>query len=525
MIRALLLFLVLPFSAAAQYYYVPVTQSTGTSVNASSVSCVFSRNVTSGNILIVSMNWYNTTNTPTVSDTLGNTWTQKYINTVPTQPVALYTATSSSSGADTITVAITGGGYINLACSEHPPIFSLTVDASASSAFSGSPGTVTTSSITTTKKSDFIYSWIGGFQNGGRFVNQTNSTLLYYSSGNDCGAAQYRFSGATGSYSDSFTNNNTQGTSAIVAFQPLGLTIDSATALPDAALSNSYSYTVPANGGIASYTWSVSAGTLPTGLSLNSSTGAITGTPTVSNNYSFTLQVTDGTSTTTKAVTIKVCTGFNTPAFVQFKAFTSGTAVMTSSPTAGNLLVVFGGYNLQRGEHQYCTDTRNTVFTPLVEYGWYQSAFAGNHIFAGLVPSTGADTVTCTDGQYVAEFSNLQLAGNDNLSQLLASSASPISSTLTTLVPNEAIVSWGETYTGAGQLTVTGAFTGIASAGALSSDNPSYDLATTVTSYTSSYTMTANTDGHWYISMAGFRPAANGTVTPPPSGANRGRIL
>ncbi len=37
-----------------------------------------------------------------------------------------------------------------------------------------------------------------------------------------------------------------------------------------------------ASGGTASYTYSVSSGTLPTGLSLNASTGAVTGTPTLS---------------------------------------------------------------------------------------------------------------------------------------------------------------------------------------------------------------------------------------------------
>ncbi len=41
-------------------------------------------------------------------------------------------------------------------------------------------------------------------------------------------------------------------------------------------------------------TWSIVAGQLPSGLSLNPSTGVISGVPTVSGNFSFTVQVTDG---------------------------------------------------------------------------------------------------------------------------------------------------------------------------------------------------------------------------------------
>lgn len=47
------------------------------------------------------------------------------------------------------------------------------------------------------------------------------------------------------------------------------------------------------SGGLAPYTWSISAGALPTGLSMNTSTGDITGTPTVAGAYAFTIRATD----------------------------------------------------------------------------------------------------------------------------------------------------------------------------------------------------------------------------------------
>jgi hypothetical protein len=54
-----------------------------------------------------------------------------------------------------------------------------------------------------------------------------------------------------------------------------------------------YNSTVAATGGIPPYTYAIIGGSLPTGLQLNSSTGAITGTPTVLGNFTFTVQVTD----------------------------------------------------------------------------------------------------------------------------------------------------------------------------------------------------------------------------------------
>ena len=55
----------------------------------------------------------------------------------------------------------------------------------------------------------------------------------------------------------------------------------------------SYSATLAATGGTTPYAWSITSGLLPTGLSLNSGTGAITGTPTTVGTFNFTVQVAD----------------------------------------------------------------------------------------------------------------------------------------------------------------------------------------------------------------------------------------
>ncbi len=72
--------------------------------------------------------------------------------------------------------------------------------------------------------------------------------------------------------------------------------------LPDAELGAAYSQTLAAQGGVAPYTWSISLGLLPDGLSLNPSTGEISGTPTAAGTEVFTVEVTDGLSNTDEVV-------------------------------------------------------------------------------------------------------------------------------------------------------------------------------------------------------------------------------
>ena len=72
--------------------------------------------------------------------------------------------------------------------------------------------------------------------------------------------------------------------------QPLLL---SSSPLPAATAQTAYSQTLTASGGTTPYAYSVSAGTLPAGMSLNSSTGVLSGTPTAAGSFNFTVKVTD----------------------------------------------------------------------------------------------------------------------------------------------------------------------------------------------------------------------------------------
>ena len=80
--------------------------------------------------------------------------------------------------------------------------------------------------------------------------------------------------------------------------------------LPNATHGAVYNQTVTANGGTGPYTYSVAAGSLPAGLSLNPNTGAITGIPTGSGESSLTIQAVDTAGNIgTQAYTVNVGTG------------------------------------------------------------------------------------------------------------------------------------------------------------------------------------------------------------------------
>ncbi|MBS1830424.1 MAG: putative Ig domain-containing protein [Acidobacteria bacterium] len=63
--------------------------------------------------------------------------------------------------------------------------------------------------------------------------------------------------------------------------------------LPGATVGEAYSQTIGTTGGTAPLTFTVSEGTLPAGLSLNRTSGAITGTPTAAGTFAFTVQAND----------------------------------------------------------------------------------------------------------------------------------------------------------------------------------------------------------------------------------------
>jgi Putative Ig domain/Polysaccharide lyase 14 len=63
--------------------------------------------------------------------------------------------------------------------------------------------------------------------------------------------------------------------------------------MPSGTANISYAASLAASGGAAPYSWTLQGGSLPPGVAMNGSTGAIAGTPTSAGTYSFTAQVSD----------------------------------------------------------------------------------------------------------------------------------------------------------------------------------------------------------------------------------------
>ena len=58
-----------------------------------------------------------------------------------------------------------------------------------------------------------------------------------------------------------------------------------------------YDHVFPVMGGVPPYSFEITAGSLPPGLILNTTTGEVSGTPTVRGVFPFTIQVTDSQDT------------------------------------------------------------------------------------------------------------------------------------------------------------------------------------------------------------------------------------
>ncbi|HZU79251.1 MAG TPA: putative Ig domain-containing protein, partial [Acidimicrobiales bacterium] len=94
---------------------------------------------------------------------------------------------------------------------------------------------------------------------------------------------------------EEFSNAQYHAASALSCEQQTTLAVVTSS-LPSGGTNQSYSTTLGALGGVTPFTWSVSSGSLPPGLTLTASNGTISGTPTTAGTYSATFTVTDGES-------------------------------------------------------------------------------------------------------------------------------------------------------------------------------------------------------------------------------------
>jgi hypothetical protein len=116
------------------------------------------------------------------------------------------------------------------------------------------------------------------------------------------------------------------------------LTITTAS-LPNGVQGTAYpAQTITATGGTGSYTWTVDSGSLPGGLTFTPSatTASITGTPSATGTFNFTLKVVDGAAATvTKQFTINVMAAVDITTSSPLPAATAGAAYSTVLAASG----------------------------------------------------------------------------------------------------------------------------------------------------------------------------------------------
>jgi hypothetical protein len=116
--------------------------------------------------------------------------------------------------------------------------------------------------------------------------------------------------------------------------------------LPSGQQGNPYSDAFTATGGTAPYSWSVSSGSVPPGITLSGS-GSFGGTPAAAGTFNFTVMVRDiksNTATGNFSVSITSSSGYDGPAQLPLVTVDS---LMADTPAPGSVINVQSGGNLQ----------------------------------------------------------------------------------------------------------------------------------------------------------------------------------
>lgn len=142
-------------------------------------------------------------------------------------------------------------------------------------------------------------------------------------------------------------------TISIAAATTAALSVTS-TSLPGGAVGASYSFTLAAQGGTPPYTWSIASGSLPAGLALDSSSGGISGTPTVTADSVIDVKVRDAAQAiATQSLTIIVSSGASTSYVTYYVDSIGGSDSNkgTSSSTAWRTIAKVNSGNFTAGDH------------------------------------------------------------------------------------------------------------------------------------------------------------------------------
>jgi len=250
------------------------------------LSLAFPSNTQAGDLLLVAFDYTSNTAPPSVADSQGDVFTEvgSQLSSPGGALSRVYYAKNIKGGADTVTVVLSASSsYLELYLSEYSGI-SATSPIDAQAGASGSAGAVSSGSATTTAAGDIIYGYCVADWTctaGSGFT--ARSTL-------DANLIEDERAGSAGSYAATGTANN-GWTMQMVALKPAVVVmppvITSATTT-SGTVGTAFSYQITATGAPTSY----AATGLPAGLSVNTGTGLISGTPTAAGTSAVSLSAT-----------------------------------------------------------------------------------------------------------------------------------------------------------------------------------------------------------------------------------------
>jgi hypothetical protein len=202
------------------------------------------------------------------------------------------------------------------------------------------------------------------------------------------------------SSSDVFAMGNS-GT--ILHYGPNQLTI-ALTYHPVGWVGVAYSQTVGAFGGNGSYTWSLSSGTLPRGLSLDLNNGVVSGTPTTCGTSRFTLKVSDGTVTATKKLSISVIPSRADASRLSVTAFDNEMPISVDAEATSGVAVSFSDTGTVSGTVQIVRYLLEPT-TPTVRFS------AATHKVAALFIDVEVNGFTAGSATITVHYADGQVAG------------------------------------------------------------------------------------------------------------------
>jgi hypothetical protein len=329
------------------------------------------------------------------------------------------------------------------------------------------------------------------------------------------------------------------------------------TVLPQCAIGVACSAQLHCQGSLVSNpTYALASGSLPTGLALNTATGLISGTPTGSPSApSLGFTCTDGTTTSaTDTMVLTVGAGFNS---IIIGPTSSGNlslipATFNLSVRCGDMILILAdaddthngqGYiQTINGSVGFISDSAGSpIQSFLVNAGINRAPLVAWVL--GPVTISGLDQITATNGTgsssglhyYAYDIENAQSVLDTNTGQTISAQANgSLSSSYTTVVPNQMVFVATATTGGTSTITYSAPFTldllqtnpeTFASGHSLVTSPSTVTATSNITEPSSGCPNGANFCDNWTTLLAAFRPAVPGTCSFSGSGEKKRRSM